>query len=76
MGKIKQIFIYLLRLSLKGYFVIQKFRELLDQEAIRDLYHLHPLVEGCLYHPKLEDKIEVVTLEEIIAHFTYTLYNR
>lgn len=71
-GKIKQIFTYPLGPSSKGYFVIQKFRELSDQEAMRDPYRLYPLVGGRLYHPELEDKIEVVGLEEIIAHFAHT----
>jgi hypothetical protein len=31
-----------------------------------------PLVGGRLYHPELEDEIEVVPLQEIIAHFTHT----
>ena len=75
-GKIKQISIYPLRLLLKDYFIIQKFRELSDQEATGDPYHLHSLVGGHFYHPKLEDKIKVVTSEEIIAYFTHTSHNR
>ena len=75
-GKIKQIFTYPLGLSSKGYFVVQKFRELSDQEATGDPYHLHPFVKGRLYHPKLEDKIELVGSEEVIAHFAHTPHNR
>lgn len=75
-GEIKQIFTYPFRSPLKVYFIIQKFRELSSQEALRDPYRQFPLVGGCLYHPKLEDEIEVVPSQEIIAHFAHTPYDK
>src|SRR6266852_3292580 len=71
-GKIKQIFMYPPRSPSSVYFVIQKFRELSSQEALQDPYRQFPLVGGRLYHPELEDEIEVVPLQEIIAHFAHT----
>lgn len=71
-GKIKQIFEYPLRPPSKVYFAIQRFRELSAQEASQDPYRRFPLVGGRLYHPELEDKIEVVPSQEIIAHFAHT----
>lgn len=61
-GKIKQIFMYPTRPSskLEAYFVIQRFKELSDQEALQDPYHNYPLVGGHLYHLDLKDTIEVV----------------
>jgi len=76
-GKIQQIFAYPSELpsKLEAYFVIQRFKELSDQEALRDPYRKYPLVGGRLYHLELEDKIEVVPSQEIIAHFAHTLHN-
>lgn len=75
-GRIKQIFAYPPghepSSQLEAYFVIQRFKELSDQEALQDPYHNYPLVGGCLYHLDLEDKIEVVPSQEIIAHFAHT----
>jgi hypothetical protein len=71
-GKIKQIFEYPLRPPSKVYFAIQRFRELSAQEALQDPYRQYPLVGGCLYHPELNDEIEVVPSHEIIAHFAHT----
>ena len=71
-GKIKQIFEYPSRPPSNVYFAIQRFRELSAQEASQDPYRRFPLVGGRLYHPELEDKIEVVPSQEIIAHFAHT----
>jgi hypothetical protein len=73
-GKIKQIFAYPTGLpsKLEAYFVIQRFKELSDQEALQDPYRRYPLVGGRLYHHDLEDKIEVVPSQEITAHFAHT----
>lgn len=73
-GKIKQIFMYPLRSPSRVYFVIQKFRELSSQEALQDPYRQFPLVGGRLYHPELEDGIELLPSQEIIAHFAHTPY--
>ena len=76
-GRIKQIFAYPSEqpLKLEAYFVIQRFKELSDQEALRDPYRNYPSVGGRLYHLDLDDKIEVVPSQEIIAHFAHTLHN-
>ena len=71
-GKIKQIFTYPFSSPSRVYFVIQKFRELSSQEGLQDPYRRFPLVGGRLYHPELEDEIELVTSQEIIAHFAHT----
>jgi len=71
-GKIKQIFEYPIRPPSKVYFAIQRFRELSAKEASQDPYRRFPLVGGRLYHPELEDRIEVVPSQEIIAHFAHT----
>ena len=71
-GKIKQIFEYPFRSQSKVYFAIQRFRELSAHEASHDPYRRYPLVGGHLYHPELEDGIEVVPSQEIIAHFAHT----
>lgn len=54
------------------YFAIQRFKELSAHEALHDPYRQFPLVGGRLYHPELEDGIEVVPLQEIDAHFAHT----
>ena len=76
-GRIKQIFTYPSGLpsKLDTFFVIQKFEELSNQEALQDPYRNYPLVGGRLYHLGLEDKIEVVPSQEITAHFAYTLHD-
>jgi len=73
-GRIKQIFVYPPGRSskLEAYFVIQRFKELSDQEALQDPYRNYPLVGGRLYHLDVEDKIEVVSSQEITAHFAHT----
>jgi hypothetical protein len=74
-GRIKQIFEYPFTPPSKVYFAIQRFRELSAQEALQDPYCKYPLVAGRLYHHELEDKIEVVPSQEIIAHFAHTTQN-
>lgn len=73
-GKIKQIFTYPFDLSgsQEAYVVMQKFKELSVQEAIQDPYRRYPMVGGRLYHSGLEEQIEVVPVQDIIAHFAYT----
>ena len=75
-GTIKQIFTYPSGQSSGVYFVIQKFNELSDQEALQDPYRRYPLVGGRLYHPELNDQIEVVPSHKITAHFAHTPYDR
>lgn len=74
-GTIKQIFTYPSGQSSDVYFVIQKFDELSNQEALRDPYRRYPLVGGRLYHPELKDEIEVVPSHKITAHFAHTPYD-
>ena len=76
-GRIKQIFAYPSGLppKLDAYFVIQRFKELSDQEALQDPYRAYPLVGGRLYHLDVEDNIEVVPSQEIAAHFAHTLHD-
>ncbi len=69
-GKVIQIFT--LGSASEPYFVVQRFKELSVQEAQQDPYRRYPLVAGRLYHPELEDETEVVTLQELIAHFAHT----
>jgi len=77
-GRIKQIFVYPSGLpsKLEAYFVIQRFKELPDQEALQDPYRNYPLVGGRLYRQNLEDKIEVVPSQEITAHFAHTAHDK
>lgn len=78
-GRIKQIFTYpsesVLPSKLEAYFVIQRFEELSNQEALKDPYRNYTWVGGRLYHLNLKDKIEVVPSQEITAHFAYTLHD-
>lgn len=77
-GKIKQIFIYPFDLpeSQEAYVVVmQMFKELLSQEAMQDPYHRYSMIGGRLYHSKLEEQIELVTVHNVIAHFAYTPYD-
>lgn len=76
-GKIKQIFTYPFGLpgSQEVYIVVQKFRELSAQEVVRDPYRRYPMVAGRLYHSELEEQIEVVTIQDVIAHFAHTPYD-
>ena len=71
-GKIKQIFTHSILQPSEVYFVIQKFKELSPEMASRDPYRQFPLVGGRLYHPELEEEPEIVTSQEIVAHFAYT----
>jgi hypothetical protein len=71
-GKIKQIFTHSVLQPSEVYFVVQKFRELSPQLESRDPYRQFPLVGGRLYHPELKGELEIVTTQEIIAHFAYT----
>ena len=73
---IKQIFPYPEGQSSDVYFVIQKFGELSNEEALQDPYRQYPLVGGCLYYPELNDEIEVVPSHKITAYFVHTLYDR
>lgn len=75
-GTIKQIFTYPEGQSSDVYFVIQKFGELSNEEALQDPYRRYPLVGGRLYHPELNDEIEIVPSHKITAHFAHTLYDR
>ncbi|KAH8980793.1 hypothetical protein EDB92DRAFT_1973941 [Lactarius akahatsu] len=74
-GKIKQIFTVPFRLSSEAYFIVQRFKELSAQEAQRDPYRRYPFVGGRLYDPELEGEIEVVAVQEVIAHFACTPYD-
>jgi hypothetical protein len=71
-GKIKQIFTHSVPQQSEVYFVIERFKELSPQAASHDPYRQYPLVGGRLYHPELEEELEVVSSEEIVAHFAYT----
>ncbi|KAH8981441.1 hypothetical protein EDB86DRAFT_3131237, partial [Lactarius hatsudake] len=71
-GKIKQIFTHSVLQPSDVYFVIQRFKELSPQVASCDPYRQYPLVGGRLYHPELEEELEIVTSQEIVAHFAYT----
>jgi hypothetical protein len=42
---------------------------------LQDPYRRYPKVGGRLYHPELEDEIEVVSSQEIVAHFAHTPQN-
>ena len=75
-GTIKQIFTYPSGQSSDIYFVIRGFDELSNEEASQDLYRRYPLVGGRLYHPELNDEIEVVPSHKITAHFAHTPYDR
>ena len=75
-GTIKQIFTYPEGQSSNVYFVIQKFGELSNEEALQDPYRRYPLVGGRLYHLELNDEIDVVPSHKMIAHFAYTPYDR
>ncbi|KAI0278109.1 hypothetical protein BC826DRAFT_1113528 [Russula brevipes] len=75
-GQIKQIFTFPFAPPSEVYFVVQKFKELSPQEAAQDPYRRYPLVGGRLYHPELEDEIEVVTSQEILAHFAHTPHDK
>jgi len=79
-GKIKQIFSYHsgpgLPLKTQVYLVIQRFKELSHQEALQDPYRKYPFVAGRLFRPELEDKIEVVLPQEVIAHFAHTPHDK
>ena len=74
-GKIKQIFTYPFGLpgsqDGEAYIVVQKFKELSVQEAVQDPYRRYPMVGGRLYHSELEEQFEVVTVQDVIAHFAY-----
>lgn len=73
-GKIKQIFTYPFDLpgSKEAYIVVQRFKELSAQDAMQDPYRRYPMVGGRLYYPELEEQLEVVTVQDVIAHFAYT----
>jgi hypothetical protein len=71
-GQIKQIFTVAFRSSSKVLFVRQRFKEFSVDKAKRDPYHQFPLVGGHLYHCELEDEIEVMIAQDIVAHFAYT----
>jgi hypothetical protein len=75
-GQIKQIFTFPFAPPSEVYFVVQRFKELSAQEASQDPYRRYPLVGGRLYRPELEDEIEVVTLQEILAHFAHTPHDK
>jgi len=66
-GEIKQIIAYPSSPPSNFYFVIQKFKELSAQEALKDPYRKHPFVGGRLYHPELENQIEVLP-SQVILH--------
>jgi len=75
-GEIKQIIAYPSSPPSNIYFVIQKFKELSTQEALKDPYRKHPFVGGRLYHPELESKIEVLPSQVITTHFAHTPHDK
>jgi hypothetical protein len=75
-GLIKQIFTVAFESSSEAFFVVQRFKEFSADEAKRDPYRQFPLVGGRLYHCELEDKIEVVTAQDIVAHFAHTPHDK
>ncbi|KAN0128846.1 hypothetical protein V8E53_013344 [Lactarius tabidus] len=75
-GQIKQIFTVAFRLSSEVFFVVQRFKEFSTDKAEQDPYCQVPLVGGHLYHCSLEDEIEVVTAQDIVAHFAHTPHDK
>jgi len=75
-GEIKQIIAYPLSSPSNFYIIIQKFKELLAQEALKDPHCKHPFVGGCLYHPKLKNQIEVLPSQVITTHFVHTPHDK
>ena len=75
-GKIKQIIAYPSSPPSNFYFVIQKFKELLAQEALKDPYYKHPFVGSRLYHPKLKNQIKVLPSQVITTHFVHTPHDK
>ena len=76
-GQIKQIFTVAFGTPVpsEAFFVVQRFKKFSADEAKRDPYRQFPLVGGRLYHCNLEDKIEVVVAQDIVAHFAHTPHN-
>lgn len=53
------------------YFVVQKYEELTQMDAMHDPYRRLPFIGGRLYYDKVKDP-ELVTPEEILCHFART----
>lgn len=54
------------------YFVIEKFKELTESDALHNPYRKQPFVAGRLFYNTFEDNLELVELREILCHVAYT----
>lgn len=77
-GRILSIFTYTHRgptVELVGhtetYFIVQKYKELMEMDAKYDPFHRHLFVSGRLYYDEVKEP-ELVTPEEILCHFAHT----
>ena len=77
-GRIVSIFTYThegpmpkLKGHAETYFVVQKFKELTETDAIHDPYRRHP-VAGRLFYDMVEKDPELMPVNEILCHIAYT----
>lgn len=54
------------------YFVVQKYEELTEMDAMLDPYRKHPSISGRLYYDRVKKDPELVTPGEILCHFAHT----
>ena len=54
------------------YFVVKRFKELTEADALYDPYHKHQFVAGHLYYDMVEEELELVPFSRILCHLACT----
>ncbi len=54
------------------YFLVERFKELTETDALYDPYRKHQLVAGRLYYDAFEDNFELIPLKGILCHLACT----
>lgn len=54
------------------YFVIEKFKELTEADAVHDPYRKQPSIGGRLYYDTFEDNLELISSQSICCHLALT----
>jgi hypothetical protein len=78
-GRIQEIFTYTHRGPIPEmvhhtvtYFVVEKFKELTEADALHDPYRKQPFIAGRLYYEAFEDDLELIPLQDICCHLALT----
>lgn len=78
-GRIREIFSYTHSGPTKEmagytetYFVVERFKELTDTDALHDPYRKQPFIAGRLFYDSFDESLELIPLGGILCHVAYT----